>query len=95
MVAKGIARIAAENEGIIEVEAPFLQITTPGTRRIISAVTDVIWTTFHNVKYNYTNTEWLALTDEEKQVVLDEIEADIIEPHVNVLTTTETKEIQE
>lgn len=61
VISRGRVTIWTENEGRLEVEAPYTGITRPGTRRLIYAHTDVVWTTFHP-------------TDEtDPQVVEDEI----------------------
>lgn len=91
-VGKGTAVIANENEGIIIVEAPFMQITVPGTRRIITAITDVIWSTFHSVKYNFTHQEWQDMPEEQKESIRLEWENEVIEPHTNLLLNDEKKE---
>lgn len=49
----------------IDIEAPYHGITRPGTRRLLVIVEDTVWTTFHVT----------GKTD------VDEIEAEIIEPH--------------
>jgi hypothetical protein len=65
VISKGCATIWTENEGCITVDAPFHGITTPGTRRLIFAHTEVVWTTFHP-------------TDETDPLI---IEQEIIFPH--------------
>lgn len=43
----GRARIWDEVNGWLEVEAPFNGITQVGTRRVVAAITPVVWMTFH------------------------------------------------
>ena len=66
IISKGRASIWTEGEGVVHVEAPYHGITTPGTRRLIYAHTEVVWTTFH------------ATT----KTTPEEVEEDIIHPHV-------------
>lgn len=95
MLTKGKVFIGAEGEGVIEAVAPFMQITSPGTRRVILSEQDSIWTTVHSTKYNFTFAEWSAMGDDEKNSIIDEFEAEIIEPHDNLLLHNEPKEVTE
>lgn len=47
VVSIGLIRVVSEQEGSVEYAAPHTGITQAGTRRLLYAVTDVIWTTFH------------------------------------------------
>lgn len=47
VVLKGTASVWTGEHGWQRVVGPFLGITTPGTRRLIYAHDDVVWTTFH------------------------------------------------
>jgi hypothetical protein len=47
VVSIGLARVHSEKEGWVEYAAPHTGITEAGTRRLLYAVSDVIWTTFH------------------------------------------------
>ena len=47
IVAKGRARVLIPGHGVEEIEAPYVGITKAGTRRVILAVTDVVWITCH------------------------------------------------
>ena len=64
-VVKGHCLVTSQY-GSEEIQAPFLGETIPGTKRVIYAVTDCVWITYHP-----TN-----LTD------VDEIEAALVEPEV-------------
>lgn len=56
LLSKGKAKVF-DNE-MKEIEAPYLGITKPNTRRVIYAITDIIWTTFHvTEKTNIENIE--------------------------------------
>lgn len=69
VISKGSCSIFIEGEGWVRMEAPHFGITEPGTRRIGYFHEDTIWTTFHATD----------ATD------VDEIEAEILEPHQNPL----------
>lgn len=69
VISKGRIAVISENEGRVIYEAPFTGITQPGTRRVLHAETDTIWTTFH-------------ATDETD---VSKICLAILEPHVNPL----------
>jgi hypothetical protein len=45
-VVKGKCRVATQFENI-EIEAPFMGETIPGTKRVIYAETDCVWITYH------------------------------------------------
>lgn len=66
VILKGDAYVWDETTGWVHLEAGYCGITQPGTRRVIYAVEDTSWTTFHP-------------TEETDPV---KIEAAIIEPHV-------------
>jgi hypothetical protein len=69
VISKGCIHVISESEGKVVYEAPYCGITQPGTRRVLYAETDTIWTTFH--------------ATEETDV--DKIGEAILEPHVNPL----------
>ena len=69
VVSKGRVMVYTDGEGWREVRAPHCGITKPGTRRVIVALEDTIWMTFHPT----------TLTDP------IEIEKEIIEPYTNPL----------
>lgn len=66
VLAAGRLRIFIEGEGVVELSAPYLGVTKPGTRRLAYVVEDVIWTTFHATQ----------------ETDLEKIEAELIEPHL-------------
>jgi hypothetical protein len=65
VISMGRVSVWTPDEGTVHLQAPHTGITKPGTRRLIYAHEDVIWSTFHR-------------TDETD---LKKIEAAIIEPH--------------
>lgn len=65
VISKGTISVWTEGEGIVRYQAPHTGVTKPGTRRVLYAHEDVIWSTFHPTHK----------TD------VAEIEKDIIEPH--------------
>lgn len=69
IISKGRIAVISENEGRVIYEAPHCGITKPGTRRVLHAETDTVWTTFH--------------ATEETDVA--RICAAILEPHANEL----------
>jgi hypothetical protein len=75
VVSKGRIRVISETEGTVIYEAPHTGITPAGTRRVVYAETDVIWTTFH------------ATTETD----VDKIGAAILAPHENPLLPTEAR----
>jgi hypothetical protein len=67
IVSLGLVRVVSEHEGAVEYAAPFTGITRAGTRRLVHAVTDVIWTTFHPTSHD----------------TVEEVLPEIFESHVN------------
>lgn len=46
-ISQGRIRVISETEGAVEYAAPYTGITEPGTRRMVLALEDVVWTTYH------------------------------------------------
>lgn len=46
----GRARVWTEDRGVIEVVGPAFGVTKPGTRRVILALEDTLWVTYHPTK---------------------------------------------
>lgn len=69
VLTEGELEIISENEGAVFYKAPLHGVTKAGTRRMIRAITDVVWTTYHVTQH----------TD------LDRIAEEIIEPNSNPL----------
>lgn len=47
VISKGEISVWIEGTGVVKFTAPFTGITKPGTRRVLYAHEDTIWTTFH------------------------------------------------
>lgn len=47
VVSHGHAAVWTEETGVVQIKAPYIGITKPGTRRILFIHEDCIWTTFH------------------------------------------------
>lgn len=77
-VMSGSLTVYTDDEGQVSIEAPYIGVTAIGTRRVIHAITDVIWVTFH------------SNIDDETD--LDILENRIIEPYENKVLTTKNKE---
>lgn len=65
VISQGRVSVLTEDQGWVELSAPHMGITLPGTRRLLYIHEDTIWTTFHPTD----------LTD------VNEIEEQIIEKH--------------
>jgi hypothetical protein len=70
VIMSGKIAVYTENAGTVTYEAPHFGVTEPGTRRVLYAIEDTIWITFH-VSDN---------TD------LADLEAELIEPHTEHLS---------
>ena len=71
VISYGIIKVEDEDGTVHEYQAPYTGITTPGRRRILYAVTDTIWTTFHATE----------------ETDLDVLCADVWGPYGNALVT--------
>jgi hypothetical protein len=69
--------LVATPEGVLEIEAPYTFVSQPGTKRVVLALTDVVWTTVH-------------VTDETD---LDRIEAEVIAPGFDALPASPQQEL--
>ena len=85
-ISKGKALVQIDGSEWVELQAPYTSITMPGTRRVLFIVEDCIWTTYHPIER--MKLEYNDLSEQEKQNIVDEIEDEIIEPHINYLTGT-------
>lgn len=47
IISHGLIRVYSDNEGPVVYQAPYTGITKPGTRRVLHALEDTIWTTIH------------------------------------------------
>ena len=59
---KGSVEVFTEADGYQILEAPLSMISKPGTKRVVKALTDVIWITVH---LNQTNTQDLDLLEKD------------------------------
>lgn len=69
VILKGKVSVWTKEAGVVTLEAPFIGVTKPGTRRILYIHEDTVWATFHP-----TNLQ-----------TVEEIEEKIIEKHINPL----------
>jgi hypothetical protein len=69
VITQGEIEVISENEGAVVYKAPFHGTTKPATRRMLRAITDVVWTTFHVTK----------------ETDLEKIAEEILTPHSNPL----------
>lgn len=77
IVSKGKLIVSMDEGEEVVIEAPYMGISKPYSRRVAYIVEDTIWTTFHPNPDNETE---------------EEIEARIIEPHTNELITEKLRE---
>ena len=89
IVSYGKAAVSIDGDDWNEITAPYTGITIPGTRRVLYIIEDCIWTTFHRV--DGMKSEYNNLNDEEKEKIVEKIEENILEPHLNYLTGTDIK----
>ena len=59
VVTKGVCEVIDTKGRVQRLQAPHLGMTLPGTRRIINAITDLVWTTFHATLITDPD-QWLA-----------------------------------
>jgi hypothetical protein len=85
-ISHGTAAVSIDGKDWCEISAPYTGITEAGTRRVLYIVEDCIWTTYHPLP-NITS-KYNELSEEKKQEIVDEIENEILEPHINYLTGT-------
>lgn len=89
-VAFGVAAVSIDGEEWEEFGAPYTGITQPGTRRILYIIEDCSWITYHiieGMKFEYND-----LSYEEIQKIVEKIEDEILEPHINYITGTNINE---
>jgi len=75
---QGKALVWTENQGVVEIAAPFVGVTQPGTRRVLFIKEASIWCTTH---------EWL------EGETLEDIENRIIEKHDLVIEEPKPEEL--
>lgn len=86
VVSKGCALVKINEEEWRRIEAPFLGVTEPGTRRLLYILEDCVWTTFHVVDIEPTDDSELAV-----QIAVDKIDEMILDRHVNELAGGQLK----
>ena len=59
VITKGACDVIDAKGKVARLIAPHLGMTLPGTRRVIQAITDVVWTTFHATQITDPD-QWLA-----------------------------------
>ncbi len=89
IVSYGKVAVSIDGDDWYEITAPYTGITIPGTRRVLYIIEDCIWTTFHRI--DGMKSEYNDLNDEEKEKIVEKIEENILEPHLNYLTGTDIK----
>lgn len=70
-ISKGKVLVWTDEEKSVILEAPYSGVTKPNTRRVLYIIEDCIWTTYH--------------CRSEEEITPEQIEARIIEPHINPL----------
>lgn len=80
-ISKGRVLISDGNGEWVEVWAPYTGITQPGTRRVVCALEDTVWTTFHAIKTITGKENDLSVDD--KELIINTIESKIILKHTN------------
>jgi len=58
VITEGRIGVTSGNEGQVIYEAPYIGVTKPGTKRVLYAFEDTVWTTFHAT--NETDVEKIA-----------------------------------
>lgn len=76
-ILQGKVKVWTEEEGTVIMQSPHKGITKPGTRRVLTTITDTVWITVH-----------LNLEDSRDLFV---IEKNVIEPHINPLITKQER----
>jgi hypothetical protein len=78
VISKGAAYVRVNKEEWQLLEAPYLGVTEPNTRRVLIILKDCIWTTFHRlVEGEQPEND----SEEAKLIATDKIEERIIEKH--------------
>jgi hypothetical protein len=90
-ISKGKVAVCIDGDNWQEFEAPYTGITKAGTRRVLYVIEDCVWTTFH--KIDRMKSDFNDLSETEIDKIVEEIENEIFETHINYLTGTDiTKE---
>lgn len=83
-ISKGIVAVSIDGSDWVQMEAGHTGITYSGTRRILYIIEDCLWTTYHVLPYiTGEENQW---SEEDKAVLVERIENEILEPHINIIT---------
>lgn len=77
-ILKGKVEVYSENDGFQILEAPYIGVTTPGTRRVLKIIEDCVWATSHP-----TDIQPSGDSEKEIQDAVDKVGELIIEKHTN------------
>lgn len=83
-VLQGKANVYSDNDGAQIIEAPYVGVTTPGTRRVLEIITDCIWCTCHPTDIQPKGLSEHDVLDAVKlvaEVILDTHENDVLGGH--------------
>lgn len=83
---EGVVSVFSDNDGEQLLEAPYVGITLPNTRRVLYIHEDARWITAHPVDVTPENE-----TPEAYKEAVEKVENLIIEPYVNILVGGELK----
>lgn len=78
IVSQGRVSVRVNEDKWELIEAPFIGVTMPGTRRVLCIEDDCIWTTFH-----VTDIQPINDSDEAVEEAAERVMAAITKPHVN------------
>lgn len=79
VVLSGMVAVFTEKEGVVKLRAPYVGVTEPGTRRLLYALEDTRWITFHPTRL----------------IKVKDIERQIIQPRENKYIEHAKREIEE
>lgn len=86
-VSLGSANVQIDLGEWVTIKAPYLGVTSAGTRRVLFILEDCLWQTFHPLDWiTGEENDW---NDEEKRKLVEKIENMILEPHINAITGTD------
>lgn len=86
IVLEGVVSVFSENDGEQLIEAPYVGITLPNTRRVLYIHEDCRWITVHA-----TDISPVDETPEAYKEAVEKVEAKIIQPYVNKIVGGELK----
>jgi len=86
LISQGLAFVSIDGGEWEAIQAPYLSVTKPGTRRILYIEDDCIWSTFHPLPYITGDENDFDETD--KNDFVKRIEDDILYPYENKILGT-------